>query len=121
MLLHGACQKTAYCRRMRTWMASGTKPSATMRSGLSATIDSMLGWYAGCTDPRMQLLSTRRVGQVGDRAMMLVLRSWERPVRTIVVGVARLVAVVIFHRFEYEDQREVERVIGHRSRFGWRS
>ncbi len=48
-----------------------------------------LGWYAGCTEERVQLLSTRRVDQVGDEAMLLVLRSWQEPVATMVVGVAR--------------------------------
>lgn len=48
-----------------------------------------VSWYAGCTEPRTQLLSTRSLGAVGDQAMLLTLRSWERPVRTTVVGVAR--------------------------------
>ena len=48
-----------------------------------------LDWYAGCTDERTQLLSTRRVGNVGDEATLLVLRSWGRPVTTMTVGVAR--------------------------------
>ncbi|GGO76249.1 sigma-70 family RNA polymerase sigma factor [Nocardioides deserti] len=48
-----------------------------------------LQWYAACSEPRVQLLSTRTVGAVGDQAMLLALRSWSRPVRTTVVGVAR--------------------------------
>jgi hypothetical protein len=48
-----------------------------------------VGWYAGCLDERVQLLSTRRVDDAGDRAMLLVLRDWDRPVTTIAVGVAR--------------------------------
>ena len=40
-----------------------------------------LGWYAGCVDERVQLLSTRRVDRVGDEAMLLVLRDWDRPAR----------------------------------------
>ncbi len=48
-----------------------------------------LGWYAGCTDERTQLLSTRRVGNVGDQATLLVLRDWNPPVTTMAVGVAR--------------------------------
>ncbi|GCD92191.1 sigma-70 family RNA polymerase sigma factor [Nocardioides sp. LS1] len=54
-----------------------------------AAYDSALGWYAGCTDERAQLLSTRRVGRVGDEAMLFVLRDWDAPVTTTVVGVAR--------------------------------
>lgn len=53
------------------------------------TFDTTLDWYAGCLDERVQLLSTRRADRVGDEAMLLVLRDWDRPVRTIVVGVAR--------------------------------
>lgn len=48
-----------------------------------------LEWYADCSETRVQLLSTRRVAGVGDQAMLFALRSWERPVRTTVVGVAR--------------------------------
>ena len=39
--------------------------------------------------PRAQLLSTRRVGHVGDEATLLVLRAWNQPATTMVVGVAR--------------------------------
>jgi hypothetical protein len=53
------------------------------------TYHTMVGWYAGCTSPRMQLLSTHRVGGVGDEATLMVLRSWADPVTTQVVGVAR--------------------------------
>ena len=53
------------------------------------TYRATLDWYAGCTDARVQLLSTQRVDAVGDEAMLLVLRSWERPVATLVAGVAR--------------------------------
>lgn len=48
-----------------------------------------LKWYAGCRDARVQLVSTRIVGGVGDEAAALVLRDWDEPVRAIVVGVAR--------------------------------
>jgi hypothetical protein len=53
------------------------------------TFNRTLGWYAGCRDERVQLLSTRRLDRVGDEAVLLVLRDWDQPVRTIVVGVAR--------------------------------
>ncbi len=46
-------------------------------------------WFAGCDAPRMQLLSTRAPRDVGDEAVLLTLRSWQRPVGTVVVGVAR--------------------------------
>jgi hypothetical protein len=53
------------------------------------TYDTTLAWYAGCLSPRVQLLSTHRVQGVGDEATLLVLRSWNDPVTTQVVGVAR--------------------------------
>src|SRR5262245_40125438 len=48
-----------------------------------------VGWYSGCTSPRVQLLSTHRVKGVGDEAALMVLRSWADPATTQVVGVAR--------------------------------
>ena len=48
-----------------------------------------VGWYAGCTSPRVQLLSTHRVKGVGDEAMLFVLRDWSEPTTAQVVGVAR--------------------------------
>ncbi|HEX5090382.1 MAG TPA: sigma factor-like helix-turn-helix DNA-binding protein [Nocardioides sp.] len=79
---------------------TGTAKSGLLTAGQSAeasadaaaaerTYQTMLGWYAGCMSPRVQLLSTHRVTGVGDEATMLVLRSWADPVTTEVVGVAR--------------------------------
>ncbi len=53
------------------------------------TYKTTLDWYAACASPRVQLLSTYRVGGVGDEATMMVLRNWTRPVTTQMVGVAR--------------------------------
>ena len=36
-------------------------------------------WYAGCAAPRVQLLSTQQVKDVGDDAMLFVLRDWTDP------------------------------------------
>jgi DNA-directed RNA polymerase specialized sigma24 family protein len=55
----------------------------------AATYTTTVGWYAGCQTPRVQLLSTYRVAGVGDEATLMVLRSWNAPVTTQVVGVAR--------------------------------
>lgn len=52
-----------------------------------------LGWYAGCMSPRVQLRSTHRVEGVGDEAMLFVLRDWNEPTTSQVVGVARTGAV----------------------------
>jgi len=75
-------------RTTKVTAAQVTEVSRSPRKALQ-TFDTTLGWYAGCLDERVQLLSTRRVDGVGDEAMLLVLRDWDRPVRTIVVGVAR--------------------------------
>lgn len=50
-------------------------------------------WYAGCAAARVQLLSTQQVKNVGDDAMLFVLRSWADPTSAQVVGVARTGAV----------------------------
>jgi hypothetical protein len=53
------------------------------------TYTTTVGWYAGCRDERVQLMSAYRVSGVGDEATMLVLRAWSRPVTTYSIGVAR--------------------------------
>jgi DNA-directed RNA polymerase specialized sigma24 family protein len=75
-------------RAAKVTAAQATEVSRTPRTALR-TFDTTLDWYAGCLDERVQLLSTHRVDRVGDEAMLLVLRDWDRPTRTIVVGVAR--------------------------------
>lgn len=65
-----------------------TEVSATTRAA-RRTFKTTRHWYAGCVQHRVQLLSTRRVGLVGDEASLLVLRSWNEPAKTMVVGVAR--------------------------------
>ena len=54
-----------------------------------ATYRTTAGWYAGCTSPRMQLMSTQKVRGVGDEAMLFVLRDWNEPTKAQLVGVAR--------------------------------
>lgn len=54
-----------------------------------ATWVSSVTWYAGCTEPRFQLVSTRNVSGVGDEARLVVLRDWNAPERTLVASVAR--------------------------------
>lgn len=48
-----------------------------------------VAWFAGCRDIRAQLRQTHDVGGVGDEASLLVLRTWNDPVTTYTVGVAR--------------------------------
>ncbi|WP_148614140.1 hypothetical protein [Nocardioides rubriscoriae] len=74
----------------------GPAPSATQLTEASAStraarraFRTTTGWLAGCTESRVQLLGTRTPEAVGDEAVQFVLRSWESPVTTYVVGVAR--------------------------------
>ena len=69
-----------------------TEISKSVRSARRA-FNTTLAWYAGCTDRRLQLITTRRVTHVGDAGNLLMLRSWgaERP--TMVVGVTRSGAI----------------------------
>ena len=48
-----------------------------------------LGWFAGCTQARLQLLSAYRVRGLGEEAQMLKLRIPNAVRRTYVVGLAR--------------------------------
>lgn len=68
-------------------VVQATEASATPRAA-RATYTTELGWFAGCTDERVQLLDTRRVSGVGDQAMLIALRSWDQSA-TLVAGVAR--------------------------------
>ena len=52
-------------------------------------------WYAGCTEPRTQLLTTRTVKRVGDTARTFRLRSWGRTPSTITIGTARTGSLVV--------------------------
>ena len=52
-------------------------------------------WYAGCADPRTQLLDTWTVKRVGDAARAFRLRSWGKQPATITVGVARTGSLVL--------------------------
>jgi hypothetical protein len=65
-----------------------TQASASPRAA-TRSYDTAVGWFAGCTDDRAQLLATRDVRGVGDEATMVVLRTWDKPVATVVAGVAR--------------------------------
>jgi DNA-directed RNA polymerase specialized sigma24 family protein len=71
-------------------LTAGQSAEASADAGAAErTYQTMVGWYAGCSSPRVQLLSTHRVAGVGDEATLMVLRSWADPVTTQVVGIAR--------------------------------
>ncbi len=85
---------------LRTFSAgrSGARPaleatqlteSSARRRSARQTYRTTAGWFAGCAEPRMQLLGTRTPTGVGDESVQIVLRSHTAPVTTYVVGVAR--------------------------------
>lgn len=74
----------------------GSETSAVQVAELSASgkaarraFDTTVGWYAGCMEPRVQLITTKEVRGVADEALLVVLRSWSPPGATYVAGVAR--------------------------------
>ena len=52
-------------------------------------------WYAGCTDPRTQLIDTRTVKRVGDEARAFRLRTWGKTPATVTVVLARTGSLVV--------------------------
>ncbi|WP_374458268.1 hypothetical protein [Nocardioides sp.] len=52
-------------------------------------------WFAGCADPRTQLVRTSDVKRVGDDARQFRLRSWGKVPTTIAVGMARTGSLVV--------------------------
>ncbi|MFT4288824.1 RNA polymerase sigma factor [Nocardioides sp.] len=73
-------------------VGQATEVSATPEAA-QAAYTTTLGWYAGCQQPRVQLISTRRVSGVGDEAMLLWLRDWAADGRPLVASVARTGAI----------------------------
>lgn len=51
--------------------------------------DTTLGWYAGCTAPRIQLVDAYAVHGVGEQAQILRMRIPDQQTRSFLVGVAR--------------------------------
>ena len=54
-----------------------------------------LGWFAGCSQARLQLLGAYRVQGLADQAMVLKLRIPNKVRRTYVVGLARTGALTV--------------------------
>jgi DNA-directed RNA polymerase specialized sigma24 family protein len=52
-------------------------------------------WFAGCIDPRTQLMDTRSVRRVGDEARTFRFRSWGKEPATLTVGMARTGSLVV--------------------------
>jgi hypothetical protein len=54
-----------------------------------------VGWFAGCTEARLQLLSAYRINGLGEQAQVLKLRIPNKVRRTYVVGIARTGALTV--------------------------
>ena len=68
-------------------------------SRAAAGMRRMLQWYAGCEQARMQLLDAYAIRRDGPDDVVLVLRRWSRPVRTVTVGLSRsgVVTTAVVH------------------------
>lgn len=75
-------------RKPQTTVLQLTEESASPRAARRA-YGTALEWYGACLVERVQLLGTRTVGFVGDQAMLMTLRSFDAPVQTMSVGIAR--------------------------------
>ncbi|KRF18893.1 hypothetical protein ASG90_03095 [Nocardioides sp. Soil797] len=64
-----------------------------------------MSWYTECTRSRPQLLATHAIKGVGDEAALLVLRTWQKPVRTYTVAVARTGSLITSVVRRYESDR----------------
>ena len=82
----------------RTFRVKAKKSTRTAGQAVEASADAdaatqafqtTRNWYAGCTTPRVQLISTYTVSGAGDEATLFMLRGWDKPVTTHLVGVAR--------------------------------
>ncbi len=108
--IYNACQRSRYAdsdgiealvRTFRGKPKKGDPVGAVQATELSRTSDRAVeaftitsGWYAGCTSPHTQLLSTYAVGGVGDEARIFLLRTWGPNPSTLAVGVARTRQIV---------------------------
>ena len=64
--------------------------------------DAMVGWYAGCQRPRLQLVSDHTVNRRGGDIEILSLRAWHDPLSTITVALSRtgLVTTALVHEVD---------------------
>ena len=67
-----------------------------------------LGWFAGCSQARIQLLNAYRVSGLGEQAQMLKLRIPNAVRRTYVVGLARTGSLTVSTVSETLGRRPVE-------------
>jgi hypothetical protein len=100
--LNTACQKARFAdpRGLGTWVRTyaATVPQRNLVQTVEISnspgaakkaYDTTLGWYAGCSYPRVQLVDAYAVHAVGDEAVVLRMRIPEQQPRSFVVGIAR--------------------------------
>ena len=95
------CQTARFAdtRGLGTWVRTFT---AAPQRGLVQTVeisdspgaakkayDTTLGWYAGCTVPRIQLVDAYDVHGIGDQAIVLRMRIPDKEPSSFVIGIAR--------------------------------
>ena len=86
----GALVRTFSAKDKKVALTAGQSAEASADEKSAArTYRTTMRWYAGCTTPRVQLLATYDVADIGEEAKLFVLRSWDTPITTEVVGVAR--------------------------------
>jgi len=95
---------------VRTYTASGGRGQVAVEAievsrteaGAERGYERLLGWYAGCQVPRVQLIDSFTIRRVGTDVTVLELRKWSTPVRSITVAMTRagMVTSVLVHEVD---------------------
>lgn len=124
--LNSVCQTSRFADEsglkafVRTFTAPGSPPStpqlrlvetaelSSSPEAAAAAYQTTLGWYAGCTAARVQLLNTYQVSGMGEEARVLRLRLPDSVRRSYLVGVVRTGEVTVSTLLETAGGRPVE-------------
>jgi DNA-directed RNA polymerase specialized sigma24 family protein len=101
--INSVCQATRFADPkgtgtfVRKFTASGTPDRSLVQTveisssiaAAKAAYKTTLGWFAGCTQARLQLLNAYMLSGLGDQAQLLRLRIPDKTLRTYVVGIVR--------------------------------
>ena len=87
-------RKFAAAGKTRRHYLETVEVSRTPRAA-AAAYRTTLGWFAGCSEARLQLLNAYRVSGLGETAQLLKLRIPNDVGRTYVVGIARTGSVTV--------------------------
>jgi DNA-directed RNA polymerase specialized sigma24 family protein len=119
--INSVCQDTRFADPdgrgtfVRKFLAAGkprrnyleTVEISSSQSASATAYRTTLGWFAGCSEARLQLLNTYRLRGLGEEAQMLKLRIPGGVGRTYVVGVARTGSLTVSTVLETLDGRPV--------------